>query len=86
MRALITCCSTGIGRSTALELSKRGYEVVASARRLETIAALEVGARITLDVDSNESVRAALTRGSDRRAHQQRRLWRRRRDRQGLEP
>ena len=34
MRALVTGCSTGIGRATALELDKRGYEVIATARKL----------------------------------------------------
>ena len=32
-RALVTGCSTGIGRATAVELTKRGFEVVATARR-----------------------------------------------------
>src|SRR5437016_4904048 len=36
MRALITGCSTGIGRAAAVELTKRGFEVVATARRLQT--------------------------------------------------
>jgi NAD(P)-dependent dehydrogenase (short-subunit alcohol dehydrogenase family) len=59
MRALITGCSTGIGRASAVELTKRGYEVVATARRLESIADLDVSARVQLDVDLEESVAAA---------------------------
>jgi NADP-dependent 3-hydroxy acid dehydrogenase YdfG len=58
-RALITGCSTGIGRATALEMTSRGYEVVASARRPESIADLKVAATVQLDVDSDESVAAA---------------------------
>lgn len=58
-RAIITGCSTGIGRATALELTMRGFEVTATARRPETLADLEVAHRLTLDVDSDDSVAAA---------------------------
>ena len=59
-RALITGCSTGIGRATAVELTKRGYEVVATARRPETIKDLDVAATLALDVDSDQSVANAV--------------------------
>jgi len=55
----VTGCSSGIGRATALELTARGYEVVATARRYESIADLAVARALTLDVDSDESVAAA---------------------------
>jgi NAD(P)-dependent dehydrogenase (short-subunit alcohol dehydrogenase family) len=58
-RAIVTGCSSGIGRATALELTARGYEVVATARRTESIADLAVARTLTLDVDSDESVSAA---------------------------
>jgi NAD(P)-dependent dehydrogenase (short-subunit alcohol dehydrogenase family) len=58
-RAIVTGCSSGIGRATALELTARGYEVVATARRPESIADLAVARALTLDVDSDESVAAA---------------------------
>src|SRR5882672_6741480 len=48
-RAIITGCSTGIGRATAIELTARGYEVVATARRVETLADLKVAHAIALD-------------------------------------
>jgi NAD(P)-dependent dehydrogenase (short-subunit alcohol dehydrogenase family) len=59
-RALVTGCSTGIGRATAVELTKRGFEVVATARRPETLKDLDVAAALALDVDSDESVKTAV--------------------------
>jgi NAD(P)-dependent dehydrogenase (short-subunit alcohol dehydrogenase family) len=59
-RALITGCSTGIGRATAVELTKRGFEVVATARKPATLDDLDVAATLALDVDSDESVAAAV--------------------------
>ena len=55
-RALVTGCSTGIGRATAIELTARGYDVIATARRRETLADLKVAETLTLDVDRDESV------------------------------
>jgi NADP-dependent 3-hydroxy acid dehydrogenase YdfG len=59
-RALITGCSTGIGRATAVELMKRGHEVVATARRPEVLDDLDVTMRLALDVTSDASVAAAV--------------------------
>jgi NAD(P)-dependent dehydrogenase (short-subunit alcohol dehydrogenase family) len=42
-----------------LELTARGYEVVATARRLESISDLPVAGTLTLDVDSDDAVAAA---------------------------
>ncbi len=60
-RVLITGCSTGIGRATAIEATKRGHEVVATARTLETLDDLDAAAKLRLDVDDDTSVRAAVT-------------------------
>jgi NAD(P)-dependent dehydrogenase (short-subunit alcohol dehydrogenase family) len=59
-RILITGCSTGIGRAAAGELTKRGHEVVATARRAAAIDDLDVAARIVLDVDDDASVVQAV--------------------------
>jgi NAD(P)-dependent dehydrogenase (short-subunit alcohol dehydrogenase family) len=59
-RALITGCSTGFGRATVVELKKRGYEVVATARRPETIEDLDADAHLALDVTDDDSVALAV--------------------------
>jgi NAD(P)-dependent dehydrogenase (short-subunit alcohol dehydrogenase family) len=59
---LITGCSTGIGRATALRLVAAGWTVYATARRVETLAELETaGCRImALDVTDEASMEAAV--------------------------
>lgn len=57
---LITGCSTGIGRATAVELTERGHEVTATARRPETLDGLEVAATLPLDVDDPASITDAV--------------------------
>ena len=59
-RVLITGCSTGFGRAAAVELTKRGHEVVATARRPEALADLDVAQTLALDVDDDASVAAAV--------------------------
>jgi NAD(P)-dependent dehydrogenase (short-subunit alcohol dehydrogenase family) len=60
---LITGCSTGIGRATALRLASRGYNVYASARRIESIADLEAAGckLLQLDVCDEASMQAGVT-------------------------
>ena len=59
---LITGCSSGIGRATALRLAGPGWKVYASARRPETISELgEAGCQtLALDVTDEQSMRAAV--------------------------
>jgi NAD(P)-dependent dehydrogenase (short-subunit alcohol dehydrogenase family) len=58
--ALVTGTSTGIGRATALHLSRRGFEVLAGVRRLEDAPpGLEP---IRLDVTSPHDIAAAAER------------------------
>ncbi len=59
---LITGCSSGIGRATALRLVRGGWTVYATARRPESIADLErEGARtLALDVTDESSMSAAV--------------------------
>jgi NAD(P)-dependent dehydrogenase (short-subunit alcohol dehydrogenase family) len=59
---LITGCSSGIGRASALRLARSGWTVYATARRPESIAELgEAGCRtLALDVTDEDSMRAAV--------------------------
>jgi NAD(P)-dependent dehydrogenase (short-subunit alcohol dehydrogenase family) len=60
---LITGCSSGIGRATALEAVQRGHRVFASARNRNDLAELERGDRLAalqLDVTDAASIRAAV--------------------------
>ncbi len=78
---LVTGCSSGIGRAAALEFHRCGWDVVASARRLASIADLaDAGiATVALDVCDERSMTEAVAeiaagRRHDRRSRQQRRL------------
>lgn len=62
--ALVTGCSTGIGRATALALHARGWAVYATARRVDQLADLaERGLTVLpLDVTDEASMVAAVRR------------------------
>ncbi|KAJ7660327.1 putative short-chain oxidoreductase [Mycena polygramma] len=55
---LITGCSTGLGREMAMAALAKGFRVIATARRVETLTALEsLGAKaLALDVTSTPTV------------------------------
>ena len=59
---LITGCSSGIGAALAREFGKRGHRVYATARRAESLTALEAeGVRgLALDVNDDSSIARAL--------------------------
>lgn len=59
---LVTGCSSGIGRATAIRLAAAGWTVYATARRTEAIADLEAaGCRLLqLDVTDGASMRSAV--------------------------
>ncbi len=59
---LITGCSSGIGRATALRLAKAGHTVYATARHLESVKDLEdQGCRtLALDVTDQDSAAKAV--------------------------
>lgn len=59
---LITGCSTGIGYTTAIELKKRGYQVIATARKAEDVTRLteEGFTALQLDLADSASIREAV--------------------------
>lgn len=61
---LITGCSSGMGRQTALALHRRGHPVYATARRPDDLAELaaEGITTLALDVTDEESMATAVTR------------------------
>jgi len=61
---LITGCSSGIGRATALRLARGGWRVYATARRPETLGDLrEAGCdTLALDVTDEQSMQSAVKR------------------------
>ena len=58
--ALITGCSTGIGRDLAGRMSVAGYTVVATARRLESLDGVDAAMKLPLDVTSEDSAQDAV--------------------------
>jgi NADP-dependent 3-hydroxy acid dehydrogenase YdfG len=69
--ALVTGCSTGIGRATALALHDAGFAVIATARKPETLAELSaLGIEtLALDVTSEKSMVDAVRSVEERHGH-----------------
>jgi len=60
MRILITGAGRAIGAATAVELTRAGHDVVATARDVSALDDLDVALRLSLDVTDGASVVAAL--------------------------
>ena len=60
---LITGCSTGIGRATAERLARKGLNVYATARRVESVEDLKAAGckTLSLDVTDEASMQAAVS-------------------------
>ena len=60
---LITGCSTGIGYTTAIELKRRGHNVIASARKSEDVNRLTQQGFTTLQLDlaDSQSIQQAVS-------------------------
>jgi NADP-dependent 3-hydroxy acid dehydrogenase YdfG len=60
---LITGCSTGIGRATAERLARKGLNVYATARRVESVEDLKAAGckTLALDVTDEASMQAAVS-------------------------
>jgi 3-hydroxy acid dehydrogenase / malonic semialdehyde reductase len=58
--AVVTGASSGIGAATAVALGRRGYQIVAGARRLTRVRRVvgDLGMALTLDVTDQESIDA----------------------------
>ncbi len=57
---LITGCSTGIGHDLAGQLTRTGYQVVATARKAQTLNGVPAALKLPLDVTQPDSVNQAV--------------------------
>ncbi len=60
VRVLVTGAGRAIGAATAVDLTRAGHEVVATARDASLLEPLDVALRLPLDVTDEASVRRAL--------------------------
>lgn len=69
--ALVTGCSTGIGRALMLELASKGYKVYAGVRRLESLHGLNNDhiVPVLLDVNKPEQINAVVSQIKHHEGH-----------------
>jgi len=65
MRILITGAGRAIGAATATVLAEAGHDVIATARDVAMLEALNVSQRLALDVTDETSITTALARAGD---------------------
>ena len=63
--ALITGCSSGIGRDLANALTLAGYTIVATARKAADLNDLDAALKLSLDVTDNASIHKAIKKTLD---------------------
>lgn len=63
--ALITGCSSGIGRDLANALTMAGYTIVATARKVSDLKGLDAALKLSLDVTDNVSIHKAVKKTLD---------------------
>lgn len=64
--ALITGCSTGIGRELCQILTNKGYMVIATARDVKSIKNLHAAMTLPLDVTNSQSIDDAISKVIER--------------------
>ena len=57
---MITGCSSGLGRALCMNLDRKKYLVVATARNIDSLDKIPADMRLTMDVCQRESIRIAI--------------------------
>lgn len=60
MIALITGCSSGMGRALCQKMMEKGFKVIATARNISSMDGLEADIKLELDVTDEKSIRTVV--------------------------